>query len=367
MKVQALKKEFLSAIEYELARCNRYGGPFSIILLETVGLLDNQNKEDALVLSEKSVTAATGLIKEKIRRTDRLFVLTPQLFGIILPCTPEAGAESVALRLKKGLAAELSDTSGLPLASHAGSFSCYGKTGITTTKIYEYLIRGVERERYIQTCFVEPVPETVRRDVGHVVILTDKREKYKKISSEIEGDGYISYITDNPEDALGILLERSYTVLVADLDTKYNKTLKNIAGRINEQKVRGEYFILGIGSVDASLCDTLIPGDPEEGIIAGHLKKNVECLILKRQAVICRQMERALVEIRAMAHQAGQPLQVILGNAELLSMKLSRDVLSTEEIVQFKKDVENIRTSVFAISDINMKISRLAKLQENQK
>jgi GGDEF domain-containing protein len=347
------EQEFLYAIDYELTRCARYGDMFSVVILKAVNLLADQ--EQHLEIKDQTRNIAE-FIRKSLRIADNIHILNTSSFGIILPCTYEAGAESVALRLKKGLSSAFSGDDNSPLASIAGICSSAAEPGQTSRRIYDTAVATLEREKISQAWFVEPVSSDTGRDAGCVVVCTDNKVKYKDIASKIQEYGYVVYMAENPADMADVMLSRTYAIGIVDHNhaSEFDDTLKKI--RKQEKEGAGYYFFMGIGELDESLYDIVVPVSRKKETIIQYIKRTIEYMALKQQAEICQQMKKALGSIRFMTHQMGQPLQVMLGNAELLKLKIEDE--------NAMKYLDNIRMSIVTLSDMNMKISRLAKLQK---
>ena len=87
------KREFLKVVDRERVRSERTGQNFSVILLD----LGMQRKKKSIL------KAAGNLIRKKIRVYDEIGWFDTDRLGVLLPDTPYAGAETLALKIKESI------------------------------------------------------------------------------------------------------------------------------------------------------------------------------------------------------------------------------------------------------------------------
>lgn len=356
-----LNKEFLVGVDYELERTKRYELNFSVLLLEIQNLFEENIKTAKFPSKTFQIKE---FIEKELRGTDIVYAISPIKFGIILPCTYEMGAETVSLRLKKKIAHNFKDSSSLPAASCSGILSIDEHSKLTSRKIYDLLIDQLKREYRYQIWFNE-ITEISRRESGNIIVFTDDKSKYNSVQNAIEKKGYILYITNSLEDSVNTLNEKKQAVLVIDNQTHQYPDIIPILNNIQNQKKIKRFFILGVGCSEeiAAICDNKLPYNAEIEIIALNILKSMEYISLFQENIMLHQTKNALKTIRSMMHQAGQPMQVIMGRAEILLFKLSSGQTGEKDLEELVNSLEKIKIAVTELSDISQKTGRLAKLK----
>jgi len=105
-------------ISNEIKRCSRYGGVFSLILLD-IDTLKPVNDTYGHLTGDKYIRQVGGIIRKAVRSTDRAFRYGGDEFSILLPQTTLEDAASVAERVRQQVASVTSKT-GTPITCSLG-------------------------------------------------------------------------------------------------------------------------------------------------------------------------------------------------------------------------------------------------------
>ena len=105
-------------ITSEIKRCSRYGGTFSLIILD-IDTLKPVNDTYGHLVGDEYIKLVGGIIQRAIRSTDRAFRHGGDEFSILLPQTTVDDATSVAERVRQRIASATSDT-GTPITCSLG-------------------------------------------------------------------------------------------------------------------------------------------------------------------------------------------------------------------------------------------------------
>ena len=90
----------VTVLEEEIARCQRYGHPLAVIMIDIDGLR-SFNSAHGKMAGDKMLSFAGNLIKESIRKFDRAFRYGGEEFVVVLPETDLTMAYIVAERIRK--------------------------------------------------------------------------------------------------------------------------------------------------------------------------------------------------------------------------------------------------------------------------
>ncbi len=125
----AFTRRFLDGLlETELARCQRYGNPLSVIAID-LDHFKTVNDTHGHAAGDVWLQAIVALLKQTLRRVDAVARVGGEEFLVVLPETPAEGATVTAGRLRAAIAAlrvpfgqaELTGTASLGVTSHIGS------------------------------------------------------------------------------------------------------------------------------------------------------------------------------------------------------------------------------------------------------
>jgi len=95
-------------ITREIDHCSRYGGLFSLIIID-IDSLKSINDSYGHLAGDEFIKKVGNNLKTSIRNTDRAFRYGGDEFAIILPQTPVSAAEEIAERVRRHLAASTID------------------------------------------------------------------------------------------------------------------------------------------------------------------------------------------------------------------------------------------------------------------
>ncbi len=132
-------REHLAAVlEEEIARCQRYGHPIAVIMIDIDGLR-SINAEHGKIAGDRMLSFVGNLIKESIRKFDQAFRYVGGDFVVVLPETDLTMAYIVAERIRKNF----EQTYRKEFASGQNS-ACTVSTGITS--VFAYTTNTIEVE-----------------------------------------------------------------------------------------------------------------------------------------------------------------------------------------------------------------------------
>ena len=94
------REHLVTVLEEEIARCQRYGHPLAVIMIDIDGLR-SFNSAHGKMAGDKMLSFAGNLIKENIRKFDRAFRYGGEEFVVVLPETDLTMAYIVAERIRK--------------------------------------------------------------------------------------------------------------------------------------------------------------------------------------------------------------------------------------------------------------------------
>ena len=131
----------VTVLEEEIARCQRYGHPLAVIMIDIDGLR-SFNSAHGKMAGDKMLSFAGNLIKENIRKFDRAFRYGGEEFVVVLPETDLTMAYIVAERIRKNF----ETACGREFApGQNGSYSV--STGITS--VFAYTTNTIEIEELV--------------------------------------------------------------------------------------------------------------------------------------------------------------------------------------------------------------------------
>ena len=90
----------------EVSRHSRYGGVFSLILLD-LDSMKQINDQYGHLIGDGLLSSTGNILKESIRSADQAFRYGGDEFAVLLPNTPASGAVTVAERLREILGKRL--------------------------------------------------------------------------------------------------------------------------------------------------------------------------------------------------------------------------------------------------------------------
>ncbi len=139
------RQHLITVLEDEIARCQRYGRPLSVMLID-IDEFKTFNDAYGHQAGDKMLSFVGSLIKENTRQFDRAFRYAGEEFAIVLPETDSTMAYIVAERIRKGFESKAFFASKKGNSS-SESISRTVSIGITAT--FAYGTQGVTIEELI--------------------------------------------------------------------------------------------------------------------------------------------------------------------------------------------------------------------------
>ncbi len=352
--VAVLKDEdtFLKELDWNLERVRKFNHRITLLLIHVEGPVD------FIPASPGFVQRLSGILRD----TDTLYQIKHGLFAAILMGTHEAGGEAAALRIKR-LMMNGEEEGGQDLKVYVGVASIGPEDPILDSQVVYGLLKK-DLDMDINWKYRNPDPGSSPQDqpdnTGHVVILATDSLKATGLFRHMERDGFSCYQARGPEDGVDYLRELEQGVFVLDEGLPV-EIIESVCKKIHLNRKLDSIFKICLKTSEPleALCedvfDQLLPRSIGGDVLAGVVKIGIETSTLRglhrRNSKFCRIMD----SIKVATHKLNQPLQVILGKAELLVL----DAKTSRQNLKFLADLEELKRQSQKIADINNKIQRL--------
>ncbi len=315
---------FFQEAKRELAKIDRYGGTTTFVLIDPI--IDSSESIDDYM------EFLYHAIKNELRCSDSLYLLSNQRLCAILSNTHEAGGDQAVYRIKRRISA-ISKINNQPVAMSVGTVSAWPGHFNSVEDLIKELESDLKRDRKCQF-----LPDKALRDERPLVCLLFEDEKPLEITSRLLSNFKISHSQEDVASAQMVIAGRDSSGFITNLIRKNSKLKHKITLTTDER----ELVIYSSQKLDASKIVFVLYGHPE-GVPVDHKK-----------------YKDVLSSIGSSTHQLNQPLQIMMGKLEILQLDISLEKeVSTE---QLKKTISEIKEQVHYAAEINNKINRLSKL-----
>ncbi|OCC15266.1 hypothetical protein DBT_1389 [Dissulfuribacter thermophilus] len=335
-----------------------------LVALDPQCLHEDEEKEIAArFLHERGIHT----IKSLIRNYDEIYFLSDSSFLIHLKETHEAGADFVASRIKKALSSAAKEAIGLDLCFMIGTCSKSIVDIRGVDDILKILLTGLEVEKNCQPLLFKNHQVSCKATIGPVLLYGVNQEIIKGLGDELVPFGYrienLDAIEDGTEQILEqrlLALEDKFCVLLIGDDLTKKDEIKSKIKNIRQNRRLDCIFIIVINSdlnsaeaLEVLGVDLVLSSGLNASTLTKHIMKGYQISVLRAYSKLQATHDSILESIRAASHKLNQPLQVILGKADLVEL----GVVGQD---QYPSIFEDIKKSVLLLSDINSKIARIA-------
>jgi diguanylate cyclase (GGDEF)-like protein len=120
---------FLDRLTHEVDRCTQYGATLSVVLVD-VDCFQRYNDRNGHEAGSRALATLAGILADSVRKVDIVARYGGEEFALVLPCTPKAGAQVLAERVRRSI--ELhpfpdgDDEAATPLTVSMGIATCPG-------------------------------------------------------------------------------------------------------------------------------------------------------------------------------------------------------------------------------------------------
>ena len=315
---------FFKEAKRELARIDRYGGTTTFVLIDPI--IDSSESIDDYI------EFLYHAIKNELRCSDSLYLLSNHRLCAILSNTHEAGGDQAVYRIKRRISA-ISKINDQPVAMSVGTVSVWPGHFNSVEDLINELENDLKRDRKCQF-----LPDKALHVERPLVCILSENESPLELISRLSSNFQISQSQEDVANAQMVIVGRDSSSLITNLIRKNGKLKHKITLTTDDR----ELVIYSSRKVDASRIVSVLYG-PQEGVRVDHKK-----------------YKDVLSSIGSSTHQLNQPLQIMMGKLEILQLDISSDREISKE--QLKETISEIKEQVHYAAEINNKINRLSKL-----
>ena len=301
-------------------------------------------------------------IKRIIREKDELFTLNNTTILIWLKHTHEAGADFVANRIKRTLTTISKDKLGHELYFLVGTYSESTALDVSVEEISRMLASDLKMEENCQTFFLNRLKLECGTKLGPVFSMGLKEGSKDLIKKELNRFGYELETISRQEDLIKNFGEFSHNSVLIMGEEMSGDEIELTVKKIRQNRMLDCIFLLIYNDTKEDIEDLingaiLRPEKDSSGLeLIKHILIGYQMSLLKTITKMQATYHSLLESIRATSHKLNQPLQIIMGKAELASYGLIDEK-------DLSKVFSEIKKNVLLVSDINTKIARIASGQ----
>lgn len=359
---------FREDVDKELARAHRYGYRIAVLLAELDGYPANEEQE---IRRESEQSVATRL-RDILRAGDAMYSLTRGRFAAILPFTTETGGETAALRLKRAISHAVLDFDSKPISLSVGIASIHPHDELVTSQdVLRLAEKDLDQDKRCQAYVpVEASQETVRRrnhptpravQEAPVLIISGEAATLRRMSGFLSKRGFEVYTAGTCRQAMTLLSQVQASLIILDNETARDTETAEFCSLVRSS-VKGEepyIILLSSDETDAAtsliqITDDVLRKPLKLSELLARVRIGARLRDLSRQLLAIERLSSALQMAGAAAHELKQPLQVILGKAELLLLEMNEDDPSYGAF-------SDIRKQIFRMAHITQKLGRITR------
>ncbi len=347
--------EFLKELDRALSRVKQFNHRVTVLLIEL---------EEA-----KKTPEEAKKIADSLRDSDTIYQIEKGLFAAILQGTHEAGGEAAALRIKRVLSQNREEDQ--PKV-YIGVMSIDPKTPYLDADIVFSILKKdllMDKEWHKATPKDEGVEPSKDAGIGHVVIFTQELRRSDDLSQELRRQGYKIFYPDTPEEGLDYLKGLDKAVVI--LEGSLSQNLKEyICENIHINRELDVIFKIYIEEGDPpsgkcrGLFDEILPVDIDRELLKRFVITGMETSRLRVLNRRNMRLEGIISSVKTTIHRLNQPLQVILGKAELVLVELAGNLKNIHDVKQIVQDIEQIKNQAQKAAEITRKTERLLSAEE---
>ena len=343
-----------SILDRKIVDARRTQSRFSALLarIDTKAAALEQNLESGLEFVHMN---AEQIVRDAIRDCDEIYHLGDGGFLLILADTYEAGADSLALRLKKALTKSSTKLLGTPLCFAISTYSDIPAANDDASSILSLLEKNLEHENVCQLLPARRPEDYCRGIMGPVYLMGLGRPEADKIVHDLGTLEYQVISFDSTDNALkSIESMDALSVSVVVIGEKIRGDISNFTKNLRLNRKLDCIYVISYEDINGP-DEVIDPGTARSAeFLIQRIMAGYHAMLLRRLGLEQGRMSAILDSIGTAAHKLNQPLQVIMGKLELLLL----DIVTPENA---KGIYEDIQAQVFRAGEINQKIGRLSK------
>jgi diguanylate cyclase (GGDEF)-like protein len=362
------RRAFEEDLARELARSRRYGHSFSLLLLD-IDRFKQINDTWGHGKGDDVLRLVGRHLVETLRSSDCTYRLGGDEFAVILPETPQTGAEYAAFRLK--------DTFPGRIGAEEDQFACSVdfSIGCATAQpeidsAAEELLRAADENMYAAKNAARdsnrerPGACESSEQHGSILVVEDEPVTRKILEKRLKAEGYRPLVAADGGAGLHYLRTEKPEVIILDWmlpDVDGIEICRTV--RENEQ-LEHTYIIMvtaihgtksQVHALDTGADDYLSKPINIDELLA-RVRVGLRIRRLQEQISQMKKLEGVIQMARAAAHELNQPLTAILGLADLL-----RTI--TEPSETHHPNLEQIAAQAKRLGEIANKIGRITRCE----
>ncbi len=357
------KSAFLKELDWNLNRVRKFNHRITVLLIQIQGSDPHTGHRP-----HSSHSKILEDLSQVLRDTDNIYKIGNDLFAAILPSTHEAGGEAAALRIKRLILHSSDPDSGHDLAKQVyvgvasvGPDDPFLDPAVVLSALEEDL--AMDKEWGYELPESEPHSE-MKEEVGHVVILAPYQVKWKELNKIVTDTGCKFYEAQGPDDAIDYLKDIDQAVLIVDA-TLPDDQLKSVCKKLHFYRELDDIFKILLTAPNNLPCldsfDHFLPVDLDVQVLADSISVGLETSRLRRLNRRAIRQKGIFESIQKACHKLNQPLQVIIGKAELILLECQGNPRDLKTKKRLLEDLVEIKAQSSKAAEINHKIQRLLK------
>ncbi|MDM8518142.1 diguanylate cyclase [Desulfobacterales bacterium HSG16] len=205
---------FQLTLEREIHRSRRYGGTFTLALID-IDLFSLYNKENGILAGDRALKSIAGLIQENIRQSDLAARYAGDVIALILTRSSPDSCMPVVERIRKAVekmfCGKLTVSTGL-----SGFFGDSDQKENLVEQACEALIqskiKGKNRSSYFER---EHQPEKAEKST--ILVVDDNHINLVMTQTLLESLDYDVITADNGEEALNLIAKKDIDLILLDI------------------------------------------------------------------------------------------------------------------------------------------------------